>query len=145
MKWKRIWIILLLTIGIGIISGAGYYSLSILPPLSIDERNSPPDIKLLYPTGNELLSGVEEIVWAAKDPDNDVLKITIQYTQTLEWDCSSCPQIRWYNITVDEVNDGSFLWNTTMLRDGQYIIKVIANDGEYASEDTSGWVTINNR
>lgn len=145
VKWEKVQIFIILTIGIGIISGAEHYSLTILAPIKINEKNSPPTIELLYPIGDEMLKGVIEISWFAIDPDNDTLKITIQYTSELQWDCSSCPQIRWHNITVNGSNDGGFLWNTTMLRDGEYVIKVVAYDGEYTSEDMSGWITLNNR
>lgn len=145
MRWGKFQVLILLTMGIAIAGGLAYYSSILSTPKKITKTSGPPKIDLLYPKGGEKLNGLIEISWSATDPDNDVLGITIQYTSDPEPFCSSCAPQKWHDVAVNESNDGSFLWNTTMIEDGRYLIKVIASDGNQTSEDKSGWITINNR
>lgn len=111
---------------------------------ALQEQNRPPEIRLLYPKGGENLTGVVEISWTATDPDGDAINITIQYTSDPEPFCPSCPPQKWHNIVTGLYGEESFRWDTTEIRDGKYMIKVIADDGTLRSEDVSGWFTISN-
>jgi hypothetical protein len=106
--------------------------------------NQPPEVEMLYPTGGEQLTGVVMILWRAEDPDGDPLNITIQYTQDPEPFCPACPPQKWHDIAVNISNTRRFQWDTTLVRDGEYMLKIIASDGDRIFEDRSGWVIITN-
>lgn len=145
MKRKKF--LIPLAFGIAVAGGlAAYYALISSTPVTITEtsQNHPPKVNLLYPKGGEKLLGMAEISWLAEDQDNDVLIITIQYTSDPLPFCPACLPQNWHNIAVGESNDGSFQWDTTKLKNGEYIIKVIASDGIETAESSSGWITIGN-
>ena len=89
---------------------------------------SAPIVTVYSPNGGEVWSGIQNIIWDAIDPDGDPLSITIQYYRGTEW----------INISEDEINNGNFSWDTRYMPDGgNYLIKVIANDGTSTAEDQS--------
>ncbi|MBC7129397.1 MAG: hypothetical protein H5T45_06705 [Thermoplasmatales archaeon] len=100
---------------------------------------SPPSVEIIFPSGNEFLSGNVTIRWDATDNyDGTNLKITIKYSPNGGG--------LWINIATDEANDGSCIWNTAGLDDGSnYVIMVIAQDNSHNSGSAiSGNFTVDN-
>ncbi len=84
-------------------------------------HNRPPTVSLLYPAGGEITSGIIDIQWNATDPDGDQLSIDLYY--------SSDGGNTWNTIATGEVNDGSYLWDTSIMADGvNYLIRINATD-----------------
>jgi hypothetical protein len=137
-------ILILLTVTIIIIISA-YYLLTSQAEVAVDKqsKNNPPTVNLIYPKGGEELSGIVEISWISYD-DSNAVSITIQYTSDPEPFCPSCPPQQWHDIALNLSNNGSFKWDTTKIKNGRYMIKVIASDGAKISEAKSGWIIINN-
>ncbi len=91
--------------------------------------NTPPTIALLAPNNDEHWNGTQTVQWVASDPDNDSLSITIQ---------ASADNLTWITLTSNESNDGSFLWNTSMVPDNaSYRVRVNASDGFLTNQDDS--------
>ncbi|RLC68044.1 MAG: hypothetical protein DRH97_04040, partial [Chloroflexi bacterium] len=99
----------------------------------------PPIVELLYPVGNEYLSGTVIILWDATDnltPDND-LRIKIEYR-------AGGP---WQTLASDEDNDGAFEWNTIGYPDSTlYIIRISTEDywGNIGSDESYTTFTVDN-
>ncbi len=100
----------------------------------VNGANNIPTISLLSPTDGESLSGTVTIGWSASDVDSDPLTITIQYSTGGNW----------FDIAVDEVNDGSFDWDSSSYGNGDYMLKVIVSDGSDTNEDYVGNISLSN-
>jgi len=94
-----------------------------------------PVITFLSPLLDVPLSGVVEITWNAEDADGDQLFISIQLSRD---------GVIWYEIASGEVNDGSFIWDTGTVSNGEYHIKITANDGSLEGEDKLAGMMIKN-
>ncbi|HEC76233.1 MAG TPA: hypothetical protein ENI33_03095, partial [Thermoplasmatales archaeon] len=81
---------------------------------------SPPDVDVIYPTGNESLRNGVLIQWNATDNSNTIL-ITIKYSPN--------NGATWHKIVENTENDGEYMWNTSGLEDGKnYLIEISAID-----------------
>ncbi len=88
---------------------------------------TPPSVGIIYPVGNEFISGNVTIRWNASDNYNGAnITITIKYSPNGGG--------IWINIASNEANDGSYTWNTVGLDDGtNYMIMVVAQDSSHNS------------
>ncbi|MDF2957524.1 MAG: Outer membrane protein assembly factor BamB [Candidatus Alkanophagales archaeon MCA70_species_1] len=86
-----------------------------------------PDVRLLFPRGGEVLSGVVSVRWEASDPDGDALNITLRY--------SPDGGRSWLLLSEGEENDGVYDWDTRAVPDGEYLLRVEASDGSFTSHD----------
>ncbi|HEC82330.1 MAG TPA: hypothetical protein ENI53_00395, partial [Thermoplasmatales archaeon] len=81
---------------------------------------SPPEVDVIYPTGNESLRNGVLIQWNATDNSNTIL-ITIKYSPN--------NGATWHKIVENTENDGEYMWNTSGLEDGKnYLIEISAMD-----------------
>jgi len=97
---------------------------------AIQNSNSEPSVSITQPDGGETVSGNYEIKWTASDSDGDTVTLNIDYSA----DSGST----WNSIATNETDDGSFLWDTTVVSDGTgYRIKLTASDGSLTSSDVS--------
>ncbi|WBW96628.1 Ig-like domain-containing protein [Oceanirhabdus sp. W0125-5] len=91
--------------------------------------NRPPTVNVVTPNGGELICTQVDITWTASDPDGDPLTYSIQY--------SPDAGVTFIDI-VSGLTTTSYTWVITSLPSGtDYLIKVIASDGELTGEDTS--------
>lgn len=63
--------------------------------------------------------GLQTITWRAEDADNDLLTYTVQYRR--DGDAT------WRNL-VDDLVGQVYVWDTTTVADGRYVVRVIASD-----------------
>ena len=79
------------------------------------------EILLFYPEEGELLSGTVEITWRAGTADGTATSINIFY-------CNDEGE-NWQQVAENEENDGSYLWDTTLLPNGNsYKILISVTD-----------------
>ncbi|MCK4329197.1 T9SS type A sorting domain-containing protein [candidate division WOR-3 bacterium] len=98
--------------------------------------NGVPDIILLSPHRGTV-EGVVAVEWDAADADQDsiVIDISLRRQDSEEW----------ITISEGEENTGSYLWNTYLIHNGDYKLKVIARDADTSSADSSdGYIKILN-
>ncbi len=94
-----------------------------------------PLVTLLYPQGGESLKGATKIQWEASDNQDDGLEINLSY--------SSVGNIDWHTIMISDDANGTYNWNTSLLPDGEYILRISATDDAGNSAfDISGNFTI---
>ena len=114
----------------------GYRSLG----LDMDENHAPV-CSILYPSGNECISGPTTVRYTASDIDGDALGITISYRNVDDTVWTTMPVVDTENSPM-QANDGTYSFDTTSLLDGNYIFKVVAyelaTDG-ISSYDTSDY------
>ena len=106
---------------------------------TIEIQNSLPQINLIRPDGGEAWKGLHNIEWTASDIDTDTVLLNFYY---------QLAGGEWQLIASGETNDGTYQWNTSALPDGfnNYLVKVIAADGEGERSDTStNPFTLNNQ
>jgi len=96
---------------------------------------TPPSLEILYPTGGETLSGEVTIKWNSSDNFTDTF-VTIEWTIDGE---------RWYTIASNISDNGTYIWDTTELFDGKYMLRITVSDyaGNTASKTTEPF-TLNN-
>ncbi|RJS73842.1 PKD domain-containing protein, partial [Methanophagales archaeon] len=97
---------------------------------------APPEVVVKFPNGGETLDGVQNITWNASSLRyGDELAIKIEV-----YNGSYIP------IADNITNTGYYLWNTTGVEDGSYLLRVTATDadGLSASDFSDGWFTICN-
>jgi outer membrane protein assembly factor BamB/subtilase family serine protease len=89
-----------------------------------------PDIQLISPRGGETFINSEYITvqWNATDPDGDLLTITVRYKP----DYGN----GWINL-VETVEQpiGTYSWHVEDLPDGDYVVMVEADDGNFTDSD----------
>ena len=129
---KKKWIAI--TVVISLLLFAGVLVLSIDNPNKLSNGKSCISVKVLSPNGREIWTGKKNITWIATESggSDSSLSIYIQYSYNGSWiNISNAQGIK---------NTGSFLWDTTSIPNGYYLIKVIAQDnlghrGEDVSDD----------
>ncbi|MDI6791353.1 MAG: Ig-like domain-containing protein [bacterium] len=96
-------------------------------PFMIDNVPYAPVVTLRALNGSETqpLSGMITISWTATDTDGDKLTVDIAY--------SSDGGTTWKTIAAGVANTTSYYWDTTSLPDGNYQIRITADDGDTAS------------
>jgi hypothetical protein len=95
-----------------------------------------PEIFIKAFLDGEVLAGEIPIMWRADDADLELLLINIYI--------SPDGGNSWELIAEDERNDGTFMWDTTGVNDGTYVVKLTAYDGLLGAEDVSGEFVIKN-
>jgi hypothetical protein len=92
-----------------------------------------PQVTVLYPNGGEVLTGEIAILWSASDD------VTVNLNGSLLLEYSPDNGINWSVIASQLNNTGSYVWNTTVVPDGdQYLIRVSATDeSNNTGSDTS--------
>jgi sugar lactone lactonase YvrE len=86
------------------------------PPTGTDQVATPPSV----PLGRRMFQkGLQTIAWKAEDADGDRLSYTLSYRQ--EGDSA------WHELKSG-LNDAIFVWDTTAVADGRYVIRVVASD-----------------
>jgi len=94
----------------------------------------PPQLNVLYPNGNELLTGSVTIQISAHDGDDDINSSGVS--------CFFSPDyVNWTYLGSDTIPEGNtyeIQWDTTSVEDGSYYIKALVQDQTYFHrEDTS--------
>ncbi len=91
---------------------------------SIDNIDTvPPQVSVIYPNGGEIVAGAITILWSAIDDK------TIDMNGTILVEYSPDNGVNWSVIASGQNNTGSYLWNTTVVPDGDlYLIRVSATD-----------------
>lgn len=112
-------------------------SYSVSATAKVQVVNRPPAVTVTNPNGGEIICSGTTITWTASDPDGDTLTYTVQY--------SDDGGGSWTTLT-SSYGSTSYLWDTSALTSGSnYLVKVIATDGELSTEDVSdGTFTIDN-
>ncbi|MFW3145278.1 MAG: Ser-Thr-rich GPI-anchored membrane family protein [Thermoplasmatota archaeon] len=83
--------------------------------------NHSPTATIDYPNLLDFLSGVATIRWTAEDENiEDVLTVTLYWSKDLT---------NYYDIAAAIGNTGSYDWDTTLLDDGEYTLKLTVKDG----------------
>jgi len=105
-----------------------------------ESYNDPPLIKLIYPTGGEILSGTATVRWYAADgnfPDES-LPIYLYY--------SADDGDTWRQINDVLPNTGEYQWNIDNLADGEYrlLIEAVDSHGNIAHESSDPFTIDNN-
>jgi hypothetical protein len=77
------------------------------------------NVSVVFPNGGETLKGIETILWSATNNLGHSLLMDIFYKKT---------GAAWTEIAGDEINDGKFDWDTKTVSNGEYLIKICAND-----------------
>ncbi|MBL7074810.1 T9SS type A sorting domain-containing protein [candidate division KSB1 bacterium] len=97
-----------------------------------------PNVDVLTPQNGEEIQGTYDITWVAGDADGDSVWLTLYYSY--DWGYS------WQPISVNELNDGIYEWDTgpyPNTNNGK--IKAVVTDGELFGEDLSpGFFRLNN-
>ena len=91
---------------------------------SIDNIDTvPPQVSVIYPIGGEVVAGAITILWSAVDDK------TVDLNGTILVEYSPDNGVNWSVIASGQDNTGSYLWNTTVVPDGDlYLIRVSATD-----------------
>ncbi len=84
----------------------------------IDNVEGEISVILIQPNGGEVLSDEYEIKWTAEDDGSELL-IDIFYSEYED---------EWIMIDSEMENDGTYMWDTTEVEDGEYRIMVIARE-----------------
>jgi len=108
--------------------------------IEITSKNQP-FVDLLYPTGYIVSDNLTIVRWNAYDNENGYnLSISIYY--------SDDDGINWYLINNEPVDSiGVFCWDTTLVPDGTYLIRVEAadNDGNIGYDSSEQFLISNRR
>ncbi len=78
------------------------------------------------PSRRMFQKGLQTIGWKAEDDDGDHLIYSLQYRREGE--------STWHDLRSG-LSDGIFVWDTTSVADGRYVIKVLASDGPSNAAD----------
>jgi hypothetical protein len=91
-----------------------------LDPITAEARRPPGDTPPTPAPGRRMFQkGLQTIAWRAEDADDDRLEYALQYRR--EGDPA------WRDLR-DALADGIFVWDTTTVADGRYIVRVRASD-----------------
>jgi hypothetical protein len=100
------------------------------------EINNPdaPYVYLNFSGGN--LQGIVTIMWSGYDADGEILTYTLYYSRNGGNSWSRIARL------TDET---SYDWDTNSISDGTGLsLKIVASDGQYTAEDTSGTFSVDN-
>lgn len=97
--------------------------------------NSPPEIIFVTQFGEVALFGDHELVWDTRDPNDDPLTFRVEF--------SNDGGVTW-GVLADELVENFFLLATLYLADGNYRIRVIADDGTSQVSDELTFSVQNN-
>jgi len=70
--------------------------------------------------------GLQTIAWKAEDPDADRLQYSLHYRREGE---------ETWRLLRDQLTETLFVWDTTSVPDGRYLVRVTANDGTSNTPD----------
>jgi hypothetical protein len=99
--------------------------------------NGAPDVSLLSPNRNLILSGVQQIQWSAADPEEDALTISIHG--------SSDGGTTWQTIQTGLSNTGEYQWNTVLSANStRFKLRLECSDGAAVSQQISPLFEISN-
>jgi len=99
--------------------------------------NGIPEIELLNPSKNESISNNYSVNWIAQDADGDSLLLDLK----LSFDNG----LNWENITSNENNDSTFIWNTiSQPNSNNCLLKLICSDTIETVNEISPIFSINN-
>ena len=99
--------------------------------------NGAPDIELLSPNRNIIVSGKMNIVWNAADAEGDNLSLTMNG--------STDNGLSWYTIASNLPNTGSYEWETNPVANSKsFRLKIICSDGQASSEVVSPLFEVEN-
>jgi hypothetical protein len=115
---------------IGLVIGI---TIAFLTPMSLVIADDVPTVTVFSPNGGEVLTGEIAILWSASDD------VTVNLNGSLLLEYSPDNGINWSVIASQLNNTGSYVWNTTVVPDGdQYLIRVSATDeSNNTGSDTS--------
>ncbi|UCG70746.1 MAG: VCBS repeat-containing protein [Thermoplasmata archaeon] len=144
------------SVGIGYLNDDSYIDIAITHTYSDDIRiyfgesvvvNQPPEVKILFPNGGEMLSGNLSILWNGSDADSD----TVDYEIYLSTDGGNTWGTPIYNTTyIESPTEITHIWdqfNTTSFPDSNIcLIKITANDhmGPPVEVNSSSFFIIDN-
>jgi hypothetical protein len=98
-----------------------------LDDVTADARRPPGDSQNPSAPGRRMFQkGLQTFAWKAEDPDADRLSYTVQYRREGE--------TMWRDLKSGLL-DSLFVWDTTSVADGRYMIRVRATDGAANSAD----------
>lgn len=81
--------------------------------------NGPPAVAGIIPKAGGFIGGIAEIGWEAKDPDGDPLLSQIFYRK----------KGRDWTLLANDLSTTNFKWDASRLDNGEYGLKIVANDG----------------
>ncbi|MEG1142336.1 MAG: hypothetical protein RSE41_07835, partial [Clostridia bacterium] len=102
---------------------------------SLTSTNSPPTVSILSPLDGYILCKTVNITWNGSDPNLDTLSYNLYYSNDNGLT---------YTTIVLGITTSSYIWNTSLLPTGTYIIKVEVTDGDLTSSDTVNNLYIDN-
>ena len=128
--------------------GINYISIYTRDPLlSISEGvpievkyNIAPTIKIIKPLDKDLLSNISPINVEGNDENGDTLFYTYQVLSQTDYNNKI---FNWITLS-DNDPSSTFSWNTTEVEDGNYVLQVIANDGNTETTSNTVQVSIKN-
>jgi hypothetical protein len=91
-------------------------------------ENRRPTISIGEPKPGQRLSKKVQVNWKAKDPDGDALIYDLFYSLAVEQ--------KWQSIKAD-LKETSHEWDLGKVKDGQYILKVVASDRNVKPDDAT--------
>jgi hypothetical protein len=91
---------------------------------AIESQGERMELTLLAPTGEREMSGSVPITWEARAVDGDAVAIDIAY--------SADGGQTWMGIIEDLENVGRYLWQTALVANGTYRVRVTSRSGERA-------------
>jgi hypothetical protein len=95
-------------------------------PETIIIDNSPPEIELISPTSGDV-NGVQKVVWKVSDKLDRTVSVILSV--------SGDGEKTWDKLASGE-GDGSFSWDTSEFSNGEYILKITAENTAGKSEQT---------
>jgi parallel beta-helix repeat protein len=101
----------------------------------------PPDVMVFFPNGGEVVAGEVIIQWSAFDD------VTMDLNGTILIEYSADNGSSWNQIAAQQNNTGVYLWNTSLIPDGDlYLIRVSATDESLnvGSDTSNSTFSINN-
>ncbi len=92
-------------------------------------ENRAPTVEVIAPNGGAVLNGTITINWEAADFDSDPLTFDVFYSDNNGSD---------WTLLASGLSVTEYEWNTNLVANGtDYLIRVVASDGELTSEDVS--------
>lgn len=116
--------------GFGLVQSGGTFIVN-------NPGNGAPEVSLISPGKEDILTGKVNVEWQAADADSDPLSVTIEV--------SLDEGATWFTLASDEPNDGTYLWDTeAMPNSTHYTLQVKCTDGMVWVRETSGIFAVYN-